>query len=481
MYNTFFCESIKLTKVITIILYDCITFLHTWIWSLPLLLFLVGVGVYLTIALKGLQIRYLWIALRSVFIPPKNSSVNSKGDISHFQSLMTSLASIIGIGNIAGVATAVMAGGLGSLFWMWVMALFGMATTYAESLLAVKYRSSDSKGEMSGGPMYYMKKGLGAKKLAIFYAIGGVLASIVTGNMAQSNSMADACSDLFNIGPWSSGIILSILIGIMIIGGIKSIGKVAGLLVPVMASFYIVGGGAIIVLNIDKLPGALSMIVSSAFTGQAAVGGFIGSSMMMAMRMGITRGLFSGESGLGSTSIAAAAAKTDHPGRQALLSMTGVFLSTLVLCTITGLILAITGVVGQLDASGKVINGLPLAVRAFNTVFPFGGTIVNIGALLFGYSTILSWSYSGEKCWEFIFGTSYVMVFRLLYTFFTMLGCGLDIAIVWTIADIANGIMAVPNLIAILALTPIILSETKAFIAILSKEKAERSKKKTTK
>ncbi|MDR3623978.1 MAG: sodium:alanine symporter family protein [Chlamydiales bacterium] len=438
-----------------------------WVWGPALLIFLVGTGVYLTFLLRGLQFCYLGYALKLAF---SRHNKEGAGDISHFQSLMTSLAATIGIGNIAGVATAIMIGGAGALFWMWITALVGMATKYSEAILAVKYRIVDKRGEMAGGPMYFIERGFGCKWLAILFALFGAVAALGTGNMVQSHSVADAVQTLLPVNHWWIGISLGILTACVLFGGVKSIGKVSSVLVPVMALLYLLGGLAILVISYDKLPKAFVLIVESAFTGQAAVGGFVGSSLLLAIQMGVARGVFSNEAGLGTASIAAAAAKTDVPGRQALISMTGTFLATLVVCTITGLVITTTGVIGSVGQSGELLNGGPLTMRAFDSVLPGGGLIVTIGVVLFAYSTIIGWAYYGEKCIEYLFGERSINLYRLLFTLFVVLGSGLSLDVVWSLADISNGLMAIPNLIGVLGLSHVVASETRAFERLLKTE-----------
>ena len=432
------------------------------IWGFPLLTLLFGVSVYLTFILRFIQFRYLPLAIRQIFT--KNNS-ESKGDISHFESLMTSLAAAIGTGSIVGIATAISFGGLGALFWMWVTAIFGMATKYSESLLAVKYRETDSRGEMVGGPMEYIQKGLGWKKTATLFALLGAIAAFGTGNLVQVNSIADALNNTWRVNPWITGIILSTLTGFVLIGGVKSIGKVASILVPSMALFYIIGGIAILILNVSAIPGALSTIFFSAFNGQAASGGFLGATVMMAIQMGISRSVFSSEAGLGISSIAAAAAKTDKPARQALIAMTGVLLSTVIVCTITGLVIAVTHVLGETSAiTGQPLNGASMAIEAFNRGVPGSGFIVTVGLILFAYSTVLAWAYYGEKCCEYLFGDRSIIFYRVFYTLCIIPGAALDMEIVWNFADIANGLIAIPNLIALVALAKIIKLETFSFL-----------------
>lgn len=442
--------------------------LNSYVWGAPLLILLVVVGLYLTISLKGLQIRHLVYAHKLAFFSRDD---NTEGDISHFQSLMTALAATIGIGSIAGVATAIASGGLGSLFWMWIAAFFGMATKYSEAILAVKYRSIDQNGQMSGGPMYYLEKGLGSKSLAIIFAALGSITALGTGNMVQSNSVAEAVSELFSIQPLYTGLFLLVITGIPLIWGIKSISKIASILVPSMALFYILGGLLIIFLRLDQVPAAIKLIFSTAFSGQAASGGFLGASVMYAIQMGVSRGIFSSEAGLGSSPIAAAAAKTDSPGRQALVSMCSVFITTGVVCTITGLVIAITGVLGEFAPNGQVLDGSALALRAFDKVLPGGGLIVTIALIPFAYSTILGWAYYGEKCVEYLFGMKIVPYYRMLYAVLVIPGAILNLKIVWGLANLMNGLMAFPNLIGLFLLAPVVIKETKLFEKLLKEEK----------
>lgn len=446
--------------------------IYRWVWGPPLLILLVGIGFYLTITLKGVQFRYLFYALRIVFSPQKKHA--GEGDISHFESLMTALAATIGIGNIAGVATALSIGGMGALFWMWVTALIGMAIKYAEAILAVKYRTTDAKGEMCGGPMYFIEHGLGWRPLSLAFAFFGAVGAFGGGNMLQANSVADVMGSMFNISPAWTGVAMAILTGLTLLGGIKSVGKVASLLVPMMAILYI--GGALLILGyyFDRIPSALSMIVISAFNGQAALGGFAGSSLLLAIQVGVSRGLMTSEAGLGTASIAAAAAKTDLPGRQALVSMTGCFLATIVMCSATGLVLAVTQVFGQTGPSGEVLKGASMTLAAFSTVLPGGDYIVTIGLILFAFTTLLGWAYYGEKCVEYLLGTKSVPYYRALFTLIVIPGAILELDIVWKISDICNGLMAFPNLIGICALSDVVIQESKHFFRILALERGVR-------
>lgn len=435
------------------------------VYGVPLLLLLCGVGVYLTVRLKGLQFRYLWYALKLAF--GKNEDKESAGDISHFQSLMTALAATVGTGNLAGVATGIAVGGFGALFWMWVTALIGMATKYAEAILAVKYRVKDSRNQMSGGPMYFIERGLGWKWLAMSFAFFGCFAAFGGGNMIQANSVADVMGRVFSIEPIWTATVMAVVTGLTLLGGIKNIARLASLLVPFMAVLYIGGACFVLLQRYENIPDALFLIVSSAFSGQAAVGGFLGSSVAMALQVGVSRGLMTSEAGLGTASIAAAAAKTDSPGKQALVSMTGSFLATIIMCTVTGLLLGVTGVLGSVDAQGKIINGASMTVLAFTSVVSWGGYVVGLALILFAFTTIVGWAYYGEKCAEYLLGEKSIPYFRLLFTLVCFGGALLELELVWKVSDIFNGLMAVPNLIGLCALSPIIISETRAFLGEL--------------
>lgn len=448
-----------------------------WVWGPVLLVLLVGTGIYLTILLRGLQFRYLWYALKLAF---SRNNHQGEGDISHFQALMTALAATIGIGNIAGVATAVAIGGVGAIFWMWVTALVGMATKYSEAILAVKYRSQDEKGQMCGGPMYYIQRGLGWKKLAMLFAFFGAIAALGTGNFVQSHTVAEAFQSIYPLNKWWIGGALGILTGMVLLGGINSIGKLSGVLVPFMALFYLLGGLVVIILSIEHIPDAMMHILTSAFNGQAAFGGFAGASILMAIQMGVSRGVFSNEAGLGTASIAAAAAKTDSPGRQALVSMTGAFLATIVVCSITGLVLAVTEVMGTTDANGVVLNGASLTIAAFDSVIPGSGVVVTIGVILFAYSTIIGWAYYGEKCFEFLFGGRSILFYRCIFTIAVVIGAVMSLEFVWSIADIFNGLMAFPNLLALLALATVVVKETRSFEETLKEERLVQKRMKET-
>ncbi|NGX34343.1 MAG: Amino-acid carrier protein AlsT [Candidatus Anoxychlamydiales bacterium] len=449
-----------------------------YLWNGFLIYLLLIVGVFLSIRLKGMQIKYLFTSLKFAFF---RKDKNAKGDISQFQSLMTALAATIGIGSIAGMSTAVISGGFGAIFWMWVVAFIGMVTKYAEALLAVKYRVLDKNNQMAGGPMYYIHRGLNLKWLGSMFAVLGIFASFAGGNLIQSQSISDALFELAKIPHFITGIAIALFSAVVILGGIKSLGKVNAYLVPIMALIYVIGGLIIITINYNQILNGLFLIFKSAFSLKAAKGGLIGAGIQAAIQMGIARGISSNEAGLGSSPIAAAAAKTDVPGRQALISMSGVFLSSFIVCTITVLVLAVTNVVGMTTETGDLLNGAPLVMRAFASVLPFGGYIVAIGLILFGFSTILGWSYYGEKCFEFLFKEKYILFFRIAFILVVFLGAISSIKLVWPLADIMNGLMAFPNLIGLFLLTNVVVSESKAFFELLKNEKEIIKKRKSKK
>ena len=430
------------------------------IWGIPLILLLVGTGIWLTLNLRGLQFTKTWHALYLALVK-RREDTDQPGDITHFQALMTALSATVGTGNIAGVATAIAAGGPGALFWMWITGLVGMATKYSEAVLAVKYREKDAEGTMSGGPMYYISKGLGWKWLGTLFALFAAVAAFGIGNMVQSNSVADALESSFRIPFMATGIILTLATGLVILGGIKSIGRVTGVLVPIMIIFYMSSAIIIILLHIDMLPEVLQLIVTQAFTPTAGVGGFLGSTVMLTIRMGVARGVFSNESGLGSSPIAAAAAQTKNPVTQALVSMTQTFIDTIIVCSLTGLVLIMSG------EWSNGLTGAELTTVAFTSGLnsAVGEYVVSIGLALFAYSTILGWSYYGEKSIEFLLGIKAVRPYRWIFTFFVGIGAVTELDIVWGIADVFNGLMAFPNLIGLLALTPVIVRETREYFS----------------
>ncbi len=435
------------------------------VWGPPLLILLVGTGIFLTIRLSFLQFSALPYALKLAF--SRKQDKTSEGDISHFQSLMTALAATVGTGNIAGVATAVVLGGPGAVFWMWLSALFGMATKYAEAILAVKYRVKDPEGKMSGGPMYYIEKGLGLRWLGVIFALFAAVAAFGIGNTVQSNSVADVLESNWNVAPWLTGILLTVFTGLVILGGIKSIGRVVAYIVPVMALFYVVAGLVMMIMNAGLVPAAVGLIFTDAFTGQAVAGGAIG----VVIQYGVARGVFSNEAGLGSAPIAAAAARTDYPGRQALVSMTQVFIDTIVICSITGIALVMGGMYME-----EGLEGAALTSATFEFFLgPIGGVIVAVGLVFFAYSTILGWSYYGERCFLYLFKKpGSVPIYRIMFVIAVFFGAIMDLGLVWGIADVLNGLMAAPNLIGLLGLSGVVVAETTYFLKKMREEKAQK-------
>lgn len=425
-----------------------------------MLALLVGTGIYLTFLLRGLQFRTLKHSLYLALIKRKEDS-HAAGDISHFQALMTALAATVGTGNIAGVATAIASGGPGALFWMWITGLFGMATKYAEAVLAVKYRVVDENGMMSGGPMYYLSRGLKNQRLGKFlgmlFALFAAIAAFGIGNMVQSNSVADAMHGSFGVPHAATGIVLAAATALVILGGIRSIARTASVLVPVMIVLYMLGGLLVLLINWRGIPNIVLYVLSDAFTPSAALGGFAGATVMQGIRYGVARGVFSNESGLGSSPIAAAAAQTKNPVTQALVSMTQTFIDTIVVCSITGFTIIATGV----WTTGK--TGAQLTTAAFSTGLPgeSGGLIVAVGLILFAYSTLLGWSYYGEKSVEYLFGVKSIKPYRVVFSIFVAVGAVAQLQLVWSLADLMNGLMAIPNLIGLLALSGVIVAETK--------------------
>ncbi len=434
--------------------------LSGFVWGPPMLIFLVGTGVYLTIRLKGLQFSQLFPALYLALV--KRKEEGAAGDISHYQALMTALAATVGTGNIAGVATAIATGGPGALFWMWMTGLVGMATKYGEALLAVKYRITDERGEMAGGPMYYLERGLKAKWLGIIFAIMTVIASFGIGNMVQAHSVADALQESFRIPPIYTGAVIAVATALVILGGIRSIARIAGALVPLMIVIYMFGGLVVLAINWRGIPGMFAYVIQDAFTPTAAVGGFAGATVMQAVRMGVARGVFSNESGLGSAAIAAAAAQSRHPVTQALVSMTQTFIDTIVVCSITGFVIIATG------AWQSGATGAALTTSAFSTGLPgnWGGIIVALGLTLFAYSTLLGWSYYGEKALEYLFGSAkFEPYYRFIWVAFSFVGAVSSLDTVWAFSDVMNGAMAIPNLIGLIGLSGVIVRETKEYFA----------------
>ena len=439
--------------------------IDSWVWGLPMLVLLVGTGILLTVRLGLIQVLKLPMALKLIF----SAENQGEGDGNSFKALCTALAATVGTGNIVGVATAIKAGGPGALFWMWMAAFFGMATKYAECLLAVKYRSVDANGEISGGPMYYIQNGLGKKyqPLAWLFALFGVMcACLGTGSFAQVNSITEITQITMGIDPWITGAVLTVVVAIVTIGGLQSIANVTSAVVPTMAVIYFVSTVGILISYADKIPGAIGLVINSAFSTTAAQGGFLGATVMLAMRSGVARGVFSNESGLGSAPIVAAAAKTKWPAEQGLVSMTGTFIDTIIICTLTGLTLIVTGVWCG-DAAGA-----GMTAAAFTCGYAVSGKVLlMIGLVLFAFTTILGWNYYGERCVVYLCGEKMIKPYRIL--FICIIACApfLKLEEIWALADIVNGLMAFPNLVALLLLSGVVVSETKAYMEYVESKK----------
>lgn len=439
------------------------------VWGPYLLVpLLLGTGLYLTIRLQGIQLVRLGAALRLGLL--KRRDDDAEGDISQFQALTTAMAATVGTGNIVGVATAIAAGGPGALFWMWVTAILGMASKYAEAFLGVRFRTTDEVGEKNGGPQYYLERGIPngfGRFLALCFAIFAVCACFGIGNMTQGNSIASNLERSFMIPTWITGIVLAGLTLVVLVGGIKSIGKVTAGLVPVMILFYVLGALYILLVNIGSVPAALGEIFSQAFTGTAATGGFLGSTIMIAVQFGVARGIFSNESGMGSAAIAAASAQTTHPVRQGLVSMTQTFIDTIIVVSCTGLVIITTGVWTEIDPqTGLQISPSIMTGLAFSHGLPgqWGHWVVTVGLVLFAYSTILGWAYYGERNLERLVGHRGVMPFRILFSLVVLLGCTVQLGVVWSFSDVMNGLMAIPNLIGLLILSGLIARETRFYL-----------------
>ncbi len=437
-----------------------------FIWGpyllVPLLLL---TGIVLTIVLRGIQFKQLGPALYLAFIVRKDEG--TEGDISHFQALMTALAATVGTGNIAGVATAIALGGPGALFWMWITALFGMATKYSEAVLGVRYRVQDEEGEMAGGPMYYLTRGLGGpvgRTLGLLFAIFAAIAAFGIGNAVQSYETSQALEGAFGIPVFITAAVLAGLAAIVILGGIRSIGRFAALFVPVMGVVYMLGATIVLLVNITNIPGAIGLVISTAFTGTAATGGFAGVSVLLAIQFGVARGIFSNESGLGTGGIAAAAAQTQVPARQGIVSMTQTFIDTIIVCSFTGLAIVSSGVWEQgyeaFDESGA---GLTQAAFATGLGDSFGPQVVAVGLAFFAFSTLLGWAYYGERNMVYLFGRRAVFPYRLVFIAVIFFGGFLELGLVWIFADVMNGLMALPNLIGLLLLAGVVYRETQSY------------------
>ena len=442
------------------------------VWGPITLVLLVGTGIFLTFRLRFLPWKMLPQSLKAVFSPESRKTRGAEGEISPFSALMTALAGTIGTGNIVGVATAMVTGGPGALVWMWIAAAFGISTKYAECALAVKYRSKNEKGEFVGGPMYTIRNAFKHKGVAVFlagaFAVFTVLASFGIGNLSQANSISESIHNTFSLPTWVTGIALAVLVGLVIFGGIKAISKVASVLVPVMAVFYIICGIIVIGMNYKNIPSGVATIFSMAFGGKAIGGGIAGAitaSVMNSMRYGIARGVFSNEAGLGSAAISASSVSTDNHVEQGFINMCGTFIDTIIVCTITGLAIASSGVLGSVDEKGDFIQGANLTISAFSSVLgKAGAVIITIGILMFAFSTILGWEYQGEKALEYLFKKPIVCyIYRVIFLIFVFVGSTVALDIAWSFSDIANGLMAIPNLISLLVLSGILAKDTKEY------------------
>ena len=432
------------------------------VWGPLIIILIIGTGTYLSIMTGFFSITKIGYILKNTLLKMFAKDDKGEGEVTAFQAVATALAATVGTGNIAGVATAIALGGPGAVFWMWLAAIMGMTTKFAEVVLAVNYREKTEDGRFVGGPMYYITNGLGKnwKWLAVIFATFGTLASFGIGCMVQSNSVALSAESTFGIPVLVTGIALAILTAVVIVGGIKRIGAFTEKLVPFMAALYIIGGLWLIIANAGKLPHAFSLIFGNAFTGTAAVGGFAGTVMMQAIRFGVARGIFTNEAGLGSAPIAHAAATTDHPVRQGLWGVFEVFMDTIIICSITALAILVTGV----WESGE--SGAVLSAMAFDTGIPVVGRyIVSVGLILFAYSTILGWEYYGERCLEYLAGTKPIMAYRLIWVVAVVVGAIGGLGFMWDLADTLNGLMAFPNLIGVLMLSPVVFRLTKEFFA----------------
>jgi AGCS family alanine or glycine:cation symporter len=427
--------------------------LSDFVWGPPLLILLLGTHIFLTFRLRFIQ-RYIGKAIKISV----QRSKEGQGDVSQFGALTTALAATIGTGNIVGVATAIAAGGPGAVFWMWLTGVFGIATKYSEAVLSVKYRIKTERGRMAGGPMYVLERGMKQKWLGVIFAILTTISAFGIGNMVQANSISSMVNETFHITPWITGIAMAVLTAFVILGGIRSIAKVCETLVPFMAIFYVGGCLILLIMNVSGIPATIQLIVHSAFSGHAMLGGFAGATMKEAIRYGVARGLFSNESGLGSAPIVAAAAQTRNPVRQALVSSTGTFWDTVVVCAITGLVLVNSG------EWTKGLKGAALTRAAFSDIRIVGPIILTLGLLTFVFSTILGWSYYGEKAAEYLLGTKVIRPYRWLWVIGVMVGSVLSLSTVWSLADVTNGLMAIPNLISLIALNGVIVAETRRYL-----------------
>lgn len=442
---------------------EFLTMIDTFVWGPPLMILLIGTGILLTVRLGLLQVMKLPKSLSLIFTA-RNSG---NGDINSFQALCTALAATVGTGNIVGVATAIKAGGPGALFWMWLAAFFGMATKYAEGVLAVKYRTVDENGNASGGPMYYIEQGLGKsfKPLAVLFSIFGIMtACLGSGTFTQVNAITSITEVSLGIPVLYTAAVLTILVAVVTIGGLQSIAKVASKIVPFMAVLYVITTVSVLFFYSDKVADAFMLVIHSAFNPTAATGGFLGATVMLAMRSGVARGIFSNEAGLGSAPIVAAAAKTKWPAEQGLVSMTGTFIDTIIICTLTGLTLIVSGV-----WCGDV-NGAAMTEAAFSSAFPDAAKyLLTAGLVLFAFTTIIGWNYYGERCVEYLFGVKGIKPYRFIFIGLVAIGAFLKLEVIWVLADIVNGLMAIPNLIALIGLSGVVVAETRAYFTYWEK------------
>ena len=456
-------------------LVETLTLVNDIIWGpwvlIPLLLVS---GVYLTVRLSGIQFHKLFHALWLAYV--RRSESGGAGDISHFQALNTALAATVGVGNIAGVATGIQLGGPGAVFWMFVTGVLGMATKYSEALLGVKYRRPDGKGEMSGGPMFYLRHGLGGRLglvLGFLFAVFGAVAAFGIGNMSQANTVSTQLRSVWDVPLWATGAVMVVLLGAVALGGIRSIGRFASVVVPFMCIAFVISNIVVLIVFVEAIPAAIATIVTDAFTGTAAAGGFVGSSVILAIQYGFARGIFSNESGLGTGAIAAASARTDQPVRQALVSMTQTFIDTVVMLTLTGVMIVASGVwrTDEAVASGAAGEGAPITAQAISAGYgqispafaPFGGYLIAIGVCFFAFCTILGWSYYGERCMDYLAGRRAVVPYRVVFILVVFVGATLEATAVWRFSDIANGLMVLPNLIGVLLLSPVVIAETRRY------------------
>ena len=440
------------------------------VWGPVTICMLVGTGILITVLVRVVQLR--WFVYAWGLISGRYDNPDDEGEVTHFQALSAALSATIGTGNIAGVGTAIALGGPGAVFWMWVTAFFGMGLKFAECTLALRYRTIHEDGTVGAGPMYYLEHGLGQKWLGILFALFAAIASFGIGNMVQANSVAEPVLTYFGVPKIATGLIIGGLVFAVIVGGIKRIGKVASKLVPAMSVFYILGALWVILANIGQVPQALGLIFSDAFTGTAATGGFAGAAVAQAIRFGVARGVFSNEAGLGSAPIAHGAAQTKEPVREGLVAMLGPFIDTIMICTMTALVIVLTGAF----TSGE--TGADLTAKAFNTGLPgWGGYIVAIGIIFFAFSTAVSWSYYGDRCIDYLFGEKMVTPYRVLYCILLPVGASVKLSTVWTISDIFNALMAWPNLVGLVCLSPVLIKLTKAYFADESKVYPQKAAK----